>query len=138
MTIETMKVTIPCDIHKVWDTVTAFESYHIWCSGVEKTDATGEKQYIEYMKNGYVTEIVITAIEPNNRLELEIENEHVKEYRSYVFKAKENESEVHITSSVSSKKLSTRPVGKSVFERSYIKKEQEEFAGDLKKYFMAV
>lgn len=78
MAASNIKVMIPCDIQKVWETILAVEHYPTWRSGVSKT-------------------------------------------------------EIDFTTSVTAKKLSVRPVGKSVFEQTYLKKEQTEFVTDLKK-----
>ena len=43
-----------------------------------------------------------------------------------------DETELDISAWATAKKLSTRPVGKSVFEKTYLQKELERFAADLK------
>ena len=134
MTTANIKATISCDVHKVMEAILAVERYPAWRSGVSKIAVAGEKQYIEYTEDGYAARLKFTAVESDSRLELELENDHVKEHWTCVFIPGENESEVSISSSVSAKGLSARPVGQSVFEQSYIKKEQEQFVLDLKKY----
>ena len=42
-----------------------------------------------------------------------------------------SETELDISACVTAKKLSTRPVGKSVFERTYLERELAQFAADL-------
>lgn len=87
MTTSNVTAVIQCNIHKVWETVSAVERYDAWRSDVSKIEVTDEKQFIEYTKDGYAT----------------------------------------------AKQLGVRPVGKSVFEQTYLKKEQTRFVGDLKK-----
>lgn len=71
--------------------------------------------------------------EPYRQWELELENSHIKGHWTGVLASKGEETEINITASVSAKKLSTRPVGQSVFEQTYLKKEQTQFITDLKK-----
>ncbi len=44
-----------------------------------------------------------------------------------------NETEIEITESVTSKRLSTRPIGKSVSERVYLQQDLEKIVEDLKR-----
>ena len=52
MTTSNIKAVIQCDIHQVWETVSAVERYHTWRSDVGKTEFLDEKQFIEYSPNG--------------------------------------------------------------------------------------
>lgn len=124
---------IKCDIHKVWETVLAVEHYHIWKSDVSKTEVIDEKQFIEYTKDGYSTSFTVTVAEPRRRWELDMENSHIKGHWTGIFASKGSETEIDVTVCVTAKKLSTRPLGKSVFEQVYLKKEPEQFIIDLKK-----
>lgn len=132
MTTSTIKTVIPCDMDKVWETVSAAEQYHTWKSDVSRTEATDEKQFIEYTKDGYSTTFTVTAAEPHKRLELDLENSHIKGHWTFVFSSNGGETEIDFTACAESKQLSTRPVGKSALEREYLKKEQERFVADLK------
>lgn len=133
MTESNIKDTIQCDIHKVWETISAVESYHTWRSDVCKTEVIDDKQFVEYTKDGYATTFTITSVEPYRRWELDVENSHVKGHWTVVFTSRGSETEIDFTASVMAKKLTLRPVGKSVFERTYLKKEQTQFVVDLKK-----
>lgn len=75
MTTSTIKAVIPCDIDKVWKTVSAAEQYHTWRSDVSRTEVTDEKQFIAYTKDGYSTTFTVTAAEPHKRLELDLEKQ---------------------------------------------------------------
>ena len=129
MTTYNVKTMIQCDIHKVWETVSAVGRYHEWRSDVSKTELTDGKQFIEYTQNGYSTMFTITKAEPPRRWELDVENSHAKGHWSIEF----SETQIDFTASVEAKQLSTRPVGKSVFEQTYLKKAQTQFVTDLKK-----
>lgn len=135
MTTANVKVMIQCDIHKVWETVLAVERYHTWRSDVSKTEMTGEKQFIEYAPNGYATTFTITKSEPQSRWELDVDNSHTKGHWTFVFVSKGSETQIDFTACVTAKQLSMRPVGKSVFEQTYLKKAQTQFAADLKTVF---
>lgn len=132
MTTSNTKAIIPCEIHKVWETVLAVERYHTWRSDVSKTEAIDEKRFIEYTKDGYSTTCTVTVAEPHRRWELDMENSDIKGHWTVVFASKGSETEIDFTACVTAKKLSTRPVGKSVFEQTYLKKEQAQFVRDLK------
>ena len=129
------KVMVPCDIHKVWETILAVENHHMWRSDVSKREVIDEKQFIEYTKNGYATTFTVTAAEPYRKGELELENRHVKGHCTVAFSSKGGETEIDMTASVSAKQLFMRAVGRSVFERTYLEREQARFVTDLEKLF---
>ena len=133
MTTSNITVTIPCDIHKVWETISAVETYSTWRSDVSKTEVIDEKQFIEYTKDGYETGFTVTVAVPYSQWELEMENSHIKGRWTVAFASKGDETELDITACASAKGLSFRPVGQSVFERTYLKKGLERFEKDLKK-----
>lgn len=135
MTTSNIKAIIPCSVDKVWETVTAVENYHTWRADVSRTEVTDEKHFTEYTKDGYATAFTITAVEPNRRWEVDMENSHIKGHWTMVFASKGSETELDFTASVTAKQLSMRPVGKSVFEQRYLKKEQTRFTADLQKVF---
>lgn len=134
MTTSNIKAMIQCDIHEVWETVSAVERYHTWRSDVSKTELTDEKQFTEYTQNGYSTTFTITMVEPHRCWELDVENSHTKGHWTVVFASKGNETEIDFTACVTAKQLSMRPIGKSVFEQTYLKKIQTQFVTDLKKF----
>ena len=131
MTTSNIKAIISCDIHKVWETVLAVARYDTWRRDVSKTEVIDEKQFIEYSKDGYSTTCTVTVAEPYRRWELDMENNDIKGHWTVVFAPKGDETEIDFTANVTAKKLCTRPVGKSVFEQTYLKKEQAQFVTDL-------
>ena len=132
MTTSNRKIHIPCDIYKVWETVLAVEDYHIWQRNVSRTEVVNENQFIVYTRDGYTTRFTVTMAEPCRRWELDVENSHIKGHWTFVFTPKGGETEIDVTSSATAKQLFMRPVGKSVFEKMYLKKEQTQFVTDLK------
>lgn len=134
MTTFNGKENVPCDIHKVWETVSAIERYHTWRSDVDKTEVIDEKRFLTYTKDGYSTMLTVTAVEPYRRWEIDAENSHVKGHWTVEFMPKGCETEMVFTALATSKGLSMRPVGKSAFEKTYLKKVQTQFMTDLKKF----
>ena len=134
MTSSNIKAMIQCDSYKVWETVLAVEHYHTWRSDVSKTELIDEKQFIEYSPNGYSTTFTVTVVEQYKRWELNVRNSHTKGHWTLVFASKGSETEIDFTASVTAEKLSIRPIGKSVFEQTYLKKAQTQFVTDLKKF----
>ena len=134
MTTRNIKSMIQCDIQKVWETILAIEHYPAWRSDVSETEWIDEKQFIEHSPNGYSTTSKITLVKPNKYLELDVENSHTKGHWIIALMPQGSETEIDFTAGVTAKKLSMRPVGKSVFEQTYLKKEQAQFVTDLKKY----
>lgn len=134
MTTSNIKAIIQCDIHKVWETVLAVERYHTWRSDVSKTELIDEKQFIEYSPNGYSTTYTVTVVEQYRCWELDVRNSHTKGHWTIVFASEGSETEIDFTACVTAEKLSMRPIGKSVFEQTYLKKAQTQFVTDLKKF----
>ena len=54
MTTSNIKATLSCDIHKVWEIITAVKNY-TWRSDLSKTEVISSRQFIEYTKEGYPT-----------------------------------------------------------------------------------
>lgn len=133
MTTSNTKVLIPCHISKVWETITAVERYHTWRSDVYRTEIIDEKHFIEYTRDNYSTAFTVTASESCRRWETDLENSQIKGHWTFVLTSKGSETEIDFTACVTAKKLSTRPVGKSVFEQVHLKQGQAQFIADLKK-----
>lgn len=133
MITSNIKAIIPCEIQKVWETVFAFDRYPAWRSNVSKTEVTDEKHFTEHTKSDYSTTYTVTAVEPHQRLELDVENSSTKGHWTLVFTAKGDETELDFTADVTAKQLSMRPIGKSFLEQKYVKKEQTQYINDLQK-----
>ncbi|MCI8836630.1 MAG: SRPBCC family protein [Hungatella sp.] len=131
MTTYNMKADIRAGIHKVWEIVSAAEGYPAWRSDVEKTVTAHEKQFTTYTKDGYSTVFTVTAAEPCRRWEADVETSHVKGHWTVEFTSKGSDTEIDFTGYVTAKRLSARPVGKSVFEKTYLQKEMARFVADL-------
>ena len=66
MAISNIKVVFENDIQTVWNTVTSLENCQ-WRSDLSKVEVTGEKQFAEYTKEGYVTTFTTTVFKPLKR-----------------------------------------------------------------------
>lgn len=128
MATSNRKACIHCDIHKVWDIVLAVDKYHTWRSDVRETNVLNEKQFIEYTNDGYSTTFTVTAVEPYERWEFDIENSNMKGHWIGRFTPMGDITELDITESVIPKKVFMKP-----FVKAYLKKQQNQFITELKK-----
>ena len=127
MAVSNIRVTFPCDIKKVWDTVTSLDNY-AWRSDLSKIEVLNEKKFIEYTKDGYATAFTVTAEEPYRRWEFDMENDNIKGHWVGVFTQKGEQTEVEFTEDVTAKKFFMKP-----FAKGYLKKQQSRYVEDLKK-----
>lgn len=128
MAISNIKVSLPCDIQKVWEVVTALEDC-AWRSDLSKIEIVNENQFIEYTKDGYATTFTITVKEPCKRYEFDMENGNMQGHWTGIFTGKGNSTELDFTEDVAAKKLLMKP-----FVKGYLKKQQELYVSDLKKF----
>ena len=128
MAISNIKVSLPCDIQKVWEAVTSLEDY-AWRSDLGKIEIVNENQFIEYTKDGYATTFTITVKEPCNRYEFDMENGNMQGHWTGIFTKKGNSTELDFTEDVTAKKLLMKP-----FVKGDLKKQQQLYVSDLKKF----
>ena len=128
MAISNIKVSLPCDIQKVWEAVTSLEDY-AWRSDLGKIEIVNENQFIEYTKDGYATTFTITVKEPCNRYEFDMENGNMQGHWTGIFTKKGNSTELDFTEDVTAKKLLMKP-----FVKGYLKKQQQLYVSNLKKF----
>ena len=128
MAISNINAIINDDIHKVSDIDLALHKYSAWRTEISKTQNKNEKQFIEYTKDGYATTFSITAVEPYNRWEFDMENSNMAGHWTGIFTAKGNETQIDFTENVTPKKWFMKP-----FVKLYLKKQQTQFVLDLKK-----
>lgn len=87
MAISNIKVSLPCDIQKVWEAVTSLEDC-AWRSDLGKIEIVNENQFIEYTKDGYATTFTITEKEPCKRYEFDMENGNMQGHWTGIFTKK--------------------------------------------------
>lgn len=127
MAVSNIKATFPCDIKKVWETVTSLENY-AWRGDLSKIEIVSGKQFVEFTKEGYATTFTITVMEPYQRYEFDMENDNIKGHWVGVFTQKGEQTEIDFTEDVTAKKLFMKP-----FVKAYLKKQQTQYVSDLKK-----
>lgn len=127
MAASNIKVLIPCDIHTVWQVVTAVENC-AWRSDLSKAEIISDKQFIEYTAGGYPTTFTITASDPCRRWEFDMENSNMKGHWTGIFVEKDGQVEIDFTENVTAKKLFIKP-----FVKAFLRKQQELYVSDLKK-----
>lgn len=127
----TVKKTIQVNrnLSQVWETVLNVERYAQWRSDLSKTVKVNEKQFIEYSKEGIATVFTITAEETYKRWEFAIENENITGHWIGIFTDKGTTSKIECIEHVTAKKQRMKP-----FIKGYLKKQQAQFAADLKKF----
>ncbi len=104
MTTSNIKATLSCDIHKVWEIITAVKNY-TWRSDLSKTEVISSRQFIEYTKEGYPTTFTITVTEPYKRWEFDMENSNMKGHWIGLFTSKDNKTEIDFTEYVTVEKI---------------------------------
>ena len=127
MAVSTIKATFSCDVKKVWETVTSLKNY-AWRSDLSKIEILNEKQFVEYTKDGYATNFLVTAAEPCRRWEFDMENDNMRGHWTGLFTQKDGQTEIEFTETVAAKKLLMKP-----FVKAYLKKQQAQYVSDLKK-----
>ena len=130
MEISNIKVVFENDIQTVWNTVTSLENCQ-WRSDLSKVEVTGEKQFAEYTKEGYVTTFTTTVFEPLKRWEFDMENSNMRGHWTGIFTQKDGRTEVDFTEDVTAKKVFMKP-----FVKAYLKKQQELYVSDLKRVLL--
>ena len=104
MAVSNIKAVFPCDIKKVWETVTSLENYK-WRSDLSRIVILNEKHFVEYTKDGCATAFTITAAEPYERWEFVMENRNIKGRWIGVFTQKDGQTEIDFTEDVTAKKV---------------------------------
>jgi len=127
MAVSNIKAVIKRDIQKVWEVVTSLENYG-WRSDLGKIEVKNENQFVEYTKDVYATTFTVTAKEPCERWEFDMENDNMKGHWVGVFTQKGEDTEIDFTEDVTAKKIFMKP-----FVKSYLKKQQKQYISDLQK-----
>lgn len=127
MAISKIKAAFQNDVKDVWDVVTSLNNYQ-WRSDLSRIEVISDRQFIEYTKDGYATTFTITATEPFERWEFDMENSNMKGHWTGVFSFQNGQTEIEFTENVTAKKLIMKP-----FVKSFLKKQQKLYVSDLRK-----
>ena len=128
MTTSNIKALIPGELQKVWELVLDIENYSAWRSDLSKTEVISDKQFIEYTKDGYPTNFIVTLVKSYRRWEFDMENSNMTGHWTGIFTAKGDETEIDFTERVEAKKWLLKP-----FVKLYLKKQQAQFVADIRK-----
>lgn len=129
MPTSVVKTVFPAPIERVWNIITSNENY-TWRSDISKIEIIKPgNAFIEYTKNGYATTFTITAFEPCNRYEFDMENDNMKGHWIGLFSDKNGQTAAEFTESITAKKLFMKP-----FAGIYLKKQQAGYMNDLNKF----
>ena len=120
-----IKAVFANDVQTVWNVVTDVKNY-VWRTDLSKTEVVGDRQFIEYTRDGYSTAFTTTIFEPCSRWEFDMENDNMKGHWIGIFTQRGEETEVDFTEDVTAKKVLMRP-----FVKAYLKKQQAMYVDDL-------
>lgn len=128
MAVSTIKAEFKSDAKKVWRVVTSLENYS-WRSDIDRIEILKPgKKFAEHTKEGYVTEFTVTAYEPYRRYEFDMDSDTMRGHWSGIFSNENGKTMIEFTEDVTAKKLFMKP-----FVKMYLKKQQEQYIGDLRK-----
>ena len=127
MAVVKIKALFPNDIKIVWDVVTSLEKYQ-WRSDLNKIEVLNKYQFIEYTKDGFATKFTVTAFEPYQRWEFDMENSNMKGHWSGSFKENHGQTEIYFIENITAKKLFMKPLVKL-----FLQKQQRQYISDLQK-----
>ncbi|NFO05499.1 polyketide cyclase [Clostridium botulinum] len=127
MAVSNIKATFECDIKKIWEFVTSLENYS-WRSDLSKIEILDKNKFLEYTKDGYITTFTVTATEPYQRWEFDMENSNMRGHWIGIFSYENGKTTIDFTEDVYVKKVIMKP-----FVGMYLKKQQATYVSDLKK-----
>lgn len=128
MAIVNGKAVFSANIESVWNLVTSLDDCS-WRSDLDRIEVTEEgKHFVEYTKDGYSTDFVITVFEPYKRYEFDMENSNMTGHWTGIFSCENGQTTLDFTEAVEAKKLIMKP-----FVKGYLRKQQAAYVADLKK-----
>lgn len=127
MAISGIRVTLPCDLNQVWETVTSLTAYG-WRSDLSRIEVLDDTRFVEYTKDGYATTFTTTVLEPYRRWEFDLENGNIKGHWRGIFSDADSQTHLVLVEAVTAKRFFMRP-----FLKSYLKRQQARYVADLKR-----
>lgn len=127
MAISGIRVTLPCELNKVWETVTSLTAYG-WRSDIAQIQVLSDTQFVEYAKDGFATTFTTTALEPYRRWEFDLENGNITGHWSGLFSQADGQTQLVLVESATAKRFWMRP-----FVKTYLKRQQARYIADLKR-----
>lgn len=127
MAVCKMRVTLACEVEKVWEAMTSLTDY-AWRSDLSRIEALDDSRFVEYTKEGYPTAFTTTVKEPCQRWEFDLENGNITGHWTGVFTQEDGHTLLELTEDVTAKRVFMRP-----FVKGYLKKQQARYVADLKR-----
>ena len=128
MAVSNVKAVFSADVETIWGIVTSLEEYS-WRSDLDRIEVAEQgKRFVEYTRDGFSTEFVITVFEPCARYEFDMENENMKGHWTGIFSCQDGVTTIDFTEAVEPKKFIMKP-----FVKGYLKRQQENYIADLRK-----
>ena len=127
MAVSTVKAEFAAAIRDIWNIVTSLKNYQ-WRSDLSRIEILGDKQFIEYTKDGFPTTFTVTASELYKRWEFDMENSNMRGHWVGIFDDINGRTEIVFTEDVTAKKWFMKP-----FVKSFLKKQQTQYITDLNK-----
>ena len=127
MAVAEIRAVFPASVQEVWNRVTSLENYQ-WRSDLEQIEVLNEKQFVEYTREGFPTIFTVTASEPYQRWEFDLENSRISGHWSGLFSEKDGQTKLVFTESVTAKHWMMRP-----FVKAFLKKQQRQYVEDLRR-----
>ncbi len=121
-----IKATFPCNLQRVWDTVTSLSDYS-WRSDIERIEVISDTQFVEITKGGSQTTFTIIKQEPYRLWEFNMENEIIKGHWIGVFCGDKKSTTINFTEYIKLKKWFP-----SMFVKIYLKMQQRKYVRDLR------
>lgn len=123
----TIKAELNANIDDVFDIV-ADNKHYSWRSDLDRIEIVDNNKFIEYAKNGFPTEFVITAKESYSYYAFNIDNENLSGRWHGKFTSENDKTLVEFTEELTAKKAMP-----SFLIKIYVKKQQRKYVKDLKK-----
>lgn len=127
MAISGIRVVLPCDLNKVWETATSLTAYG-WRSDLGRIEVLDDARFVEYTKEGYATTFTTTALEPRRRWEFDLENGNITGHWRGLFSEADGQTQLVLVENVTAKRFWMRP-----FVKAYLKRQQKRYIADLKR-----
>ncbi len=127
MAIANVKVTLPCPIDIVWETVTDLSS-QLWRSEIDRVEVIDDINFIEHTKDGFATNFTTTTKEHHKLWAFSLENKNVVGNWTGEFYEHGDTTTLVFTENIKVKNILLTP-----FIGAYLRKQQRQYFVDLKK-----
>lgn len=127
----TIKAEINASIQQVFAVVTNNHEYS-WRSDLDRIDIVGDNKFVEYAKNGFLTEFTITNCIPNSYYAFNIDNANMSGRWYGKFTTVNDITVIEFT-----EELTTKKAMPTFLIKLFIKKQQKQYVKDLKNHILS-